>query len=1145
VTQLATSHLEANLAALSRASPDAVARVRAAAPRPDLQFLDTPDGVPTAQIGSGAEARLLASRRRPLDEAEKLIATIDIKNAAVFVVAGFSMGYHVAALSRKLGRTGIVFVFEPDAALLRAVLERVDCTAWINAGNVCILTEPDDGAAMGQALRGLEGLVGLGVTLVQHPPSAARLGPDTRRFQERFAGIIDAVKMTVITTLVQVRVTMRNLMQNADVYAARSGIAELAGACAGRPAIVVSAGPSLQRNIVLLENPAVRERCVIVAVQTVLRTLLARGIKPHFVTALDHSEINRRFYEGLTREQVEGITLVVEPKVNPSVPMAWPGTILCTGDATLDLMLGDSLARDHGKLKQGATVAHLAYYLARHLGCNPVALIGQDLGFTDGQYYAAGAAIHGVWAGEINEFKSLELLEWHRIVRMGTHLRRAVDTLGRPMFTDAQMHSYLSQFETDFRDDAARGMTTLDATEGGVCKQHAAPIPLLRFLDEHAQPGGPPIDSLLKARAQPAPGDDPARRTHLLMDLRTRVVQVRGQIARVEALSKRAAVTLAEMREHRADQHRVNRLIDKVHADGSEVQKLTPGFNLTQLLGQATVFNRVRADRLIQLEENLGGHEIQALQIDRDIANVRGLERAAGELLDMLDGCLVVLDGGERVTRDLPKNEQELEREAHAAREGTLPARPAPIAPSVVDAIVPIDLRRGGLGSPRSLAGAFAGRRSVLAATVDRLLACAELRRITLVGDDAPAIEDLLEPRQIAGGRVRIERSTIAPDERRRRAIGAARLWAGACWRGGLGDLTVFDEAFDPRTCSSVLDRIGADAALLVGPDWAAVDPSLCAQIIRRHNENPKQNRISFTQAVPGLCGCVISRELAGELCKGDHPERLVFASLGGVLGYIPVAPLQDLIAHPICIGLFGPVRDCGLRLIADSPSMRTLLDRVLTNIAEGLGNPPSAEMIAAEVGRAMVENPAVANELVIARDGLDVGALVRQHGAARPDATVTFGDGRWEPLSRPELFEWIGAAKGAGIAGVHVRTRLPNADDAALRRLIACGVEIISVDCHGADGGLPAARERVTRLMAARREAVGDDGMGVPWIVPRLARCDDTYGDVEEFVNGWVMECGWAALDPADTPRPGERITPLPLPASASERMRRTRRFA
>ena len=1143
MTQLATSHLEANLAALARGSPDAVARIRSAATRPDFELLETRDGVPTAQLGQGAHARLLASKYRPLDEAEKLVAPIDIKHAAVFVVAGFGMGYHIAALARKLGRTGIIIVFEPDAALLRSTLESVDCAEWIERSNVCVLCDPDDGAAMGEALRGLEGLVGLGVSLVQHPASGPRLGASAKRFHERFRGVVDAVSMTVTTTLFQSRVTIRNLLQNAGVYASGRGVAELAGACAGRPAIVVSAGPSLQRNVNLLLEPGVRERCVIIAAQTVLHPLLAKGIRPHFVTALDYSEINKRFYEGLTAAQVEGITLVVEPKVNPSVLMAWPGKVLCAGDTTLDLVLGEELAGDHGKLKQGATVAHLAYYLARHLGCDPVALIGQDLGFTDGQYYAAGASIHSIWAGELNEFKSLELLEWQRIVRMGPHLRPTTDDLGRPVYTDTQMHAYLTQFETDFREDALRGLTTIDATEGGVRKQHASTRALRWFLDGHARQDGPAIQELLASCHRAGPGDDPARRARREKGLRPRIRDVRGQVARVEDLSRQTVRLLSEMRDHREDQRRVNRLIEKVHAHAAEVETLRPGFALTQLLGQKIVFNRVRSDRLIHLRDSSDEHERQALQIDRDIDNVQGLELAAADLRVMLDGCLSVLDGGERITRDLPKSERELSRERteRGARPVMFGVAPAPVRSSVVSAVVPVDPHRGGLGFARRLDVPFAGRCSVLAATVDRLLACPELRDVTLVGEDASAISALLEPRQLSAGRVRVLTNENRTDERRERAIAVGRLWARACWRGGLGDLSVFDECFDPGACAIALERAGADAALVAGPDWVAVDPALCAQIIRRHNENPVHHRLSFTQAAPGLCGCIVTRDLCSDLAESVRPSRTVFATIGGVLSYMPAAPLQDLIAHPICIGLSGVVRDCGLRLIADTPLMREALAAVLAS-----GELSAAQIAVAVADRMLSAAPdELIEELIIARSGLDVASLVRRFAADRPDRVVTFGGPHWDPIAAaPELADWIADVKAAGIAAVHVRTRLKDANIADIRGILDRGVDILSADLP-TDTDAPRTRCAIEQLAATRQELVGDGGMGVPWIVPRLTRCDSSYGLVEQFVSAAVMSCGWGALDPLGAPRPGERIAPLPPPGIAAARFARTRRTA
>ncbi|MBL8991401.1 MAG: motility associated factor glycosyltransferase family protein, partial [Phycisphaerae bacterium] len=613
------SALERNVAALAAASPDAATRIQTAPPRPDLVWIDTPDGVPSATItdldplGLAQVSRSLASQRRPLEEARRLTEPVKIADAAVLVVLGFGLGYHVAELARRVRKTGIIVVFEPDVSLLRSVLERLDLADWIEQTNLVILTDAADPAAMARAVQGNEHALALGTQIVEHPASRARLGEAARQFQAAFTDVVRAARTTVVTTMVQTQATLRNLTQNIDHYALGPGIEDLRDAARGRPAVVVAAGPSLQRNVDLLARPGVRDRVVIIAAQTVLKTLLARGIRPHFVTALDFHEISARFYEGLTAGDVEGITLVVEPKVNPAVTSAFPGAIRCAADAFLDLVLGNDLARPMGAIRPGATVAHLAYYLARWLGCDPVALIGQDLGFTDGQYYAAGAAIHDVWAGELNGFNTLEMLEWQRIARHRHTLRRATDTLGRPVYTDEQMATYLVQFERDFATDARAGLTTIDATEGGVAKRHTAPATLAEFLDRAA--AGPALPRLPEP-----PGDRGGDRRARARAVGERIRSVRRDVHAVGTLSRQAEGVLIEMREHHADQQRVNRLIVKVEAVRDRVTRLQPAFELVQRMNQTGAFRRTRADRAINIEAEADPLTRQRLQIERDTA---------------------------------------------------------------------------------------------------------------------------------------------------------------------------------------------------------------------------------------------------------------------------------------------------------------------------------------------------------------------------------------------------------------------------------------------------------------------------------------------------------------------------------------------
>ena len=132
-------------------------------------------------------------------------------------------------------------------------------------------------------------------------------------------------------------------------------------------------------------------------------------------------------------------------------------------------------------LKLGATVAHLSFYLAEFLGCDPIILVGQDLGFVDGLYYKPGTAIHETWGVELGRFNTLETKEWERIVRSKTILRKIPDIYGHPMYTEEQFFVYLQQFERDF---AASRCKVIDATEGGAKKQGVEVMTLRKAIDQ-------------------------------------------------------------------------------------------------------------------------------------------------------------------------------------------------------------------------------------------------------------------------------------------------------------------------------------------------------------------------------------------------------------------------------------------------------------------------------------------------------------------------------------------------------------------------------------------------------------------------------------------------------------------------------------
>ena len=905
-TLAAQSALDANLAALAGVSGGGggsasggernaaiAAALRQSAPTDDLVFLDTDEPAPSALYRGSA----LASRRRPLDEAHRLIEPVDLVEHAVIVIHGFGLGHHVQALAERLGRKGIIIVLEPDVGLLRAVFERIDHSRWLGSANVIIVTDPADSAGLSRALEGCESVLSLGVAFIDHPASRARLagGDAALVFSRTFRDHMDAARTTMMTSLVRAADTVRNFILNIDHYAGGAGVAELANIAAGCPAVVVSAGPSLHRNLHVLANPRFRGRCVIIATQTTLKPLLAAGIAPHFVTALDYAEISKRFYEGLDPAALRGITLVAEAKAHPVIIDAFLAAgaagMRCCQAEVLDAILGD-LKGDMGRLPMGATVAHLAVYLARHLGCGPIITIGQDLGFPDGLYYAPGTAIERVWAPELNPFNTMEMMQWQRIVRHRLHLRKVEGADGRPIYTDRQMAAYLDQFERDFARFREEGLEVIDATEGGAAKRHATAMPLAEALALHARTDVPAIP--------PPPREpDPKR----LDAVRSRVRDVRQSIVQLRAIARTTIPLIQRMLDDQCDSAAMQRHFREMDRLKARVEQRMDALALVGHLNQLGQFKRLRADRRLDMQRDLDPMQRQRAELQRDLVNVQWIDDAATELIDLLADAGRLLAG-------------------EAIDIGARPARNAAASCDVDDAMRHRALRIAALIAidPETVdLDAKINGRPVLRATIERLGASRALDSIIVIvqrGIEARvrAMIDGLDP----GVPLHIECCDGSPFRPEHAAIRAARRFSPMCWRGGIAGLSMCDEVLCPRAMHEVMARRGLDAAVIVGPDWPLVqvtDDGGIDALLARHRTCPDKLDLVFTQSPPGLGACLISTKLMGQLA-----DRNRLSTIGSLLVYQPHAPQHDPIARDACVQIDHRVRDSLVRLTAGSP---------------------------------------------------------------------------------------------------------------------------------------------------------------------------------------------------------------------------------
>ena len=364
---------------------------------------------------------------------------------------------------------------------------------------------------------------------------------------------------------------------------------------------------------------------MLIAVQTTLQPLLEMGVEPDFVTCLDYSDISTRFCEKLPASSCT--ELVAEPKAASAIFAMNPGPLTLLGNDFAEGLLRE-MRLSKPSLPAGSTVAHLAYYLAEHMGCDPIIFVGQDLGFSDGLCYTAGTSYEDVWRPELSRFCTLEMKQWEQIVRERFILRQIPDYQGRPMYTEERLFTYLQQFERDFMRTKTK---IIDATEGGAAKRGTTVMTLAEASQQfctgpcgRARPTTRGCTGAASAIAWTACGSAALRR----------------EIARI---TRDTLPLLQEIHDHLDDQPRVNRAIAIVDGLRGRMNELGACYDLVTQLTQNTELRRFEEDRKIAASR-AGGAQRQRLQVERDMASVRGVLQAASEFQQLMDEVIDELE---------------------------------------------------------------------------------------------------------------------------------------------------------------------------------------------------------------------------------------------------------------------------------------------------------------------------------------------------------------------------------------------------------------------------------------------------------------------------------------------------------------------
>lgn len=340
-------------------------------------------------IAESAKQRLyLAGRRNPCAHPANQISVLGkiYPNAPVFIV-GIGNIHYLKELEKAADKSAILMIYEPLFSIFDKQLDRINFEELFNKRTVALIVEGinehEAERMMQTMLQGdkiplMKYFVSLNYVELCQKQVNWFLGLLLKKSKRYYANL--GTKM--FFNPYQAENFYHNVVYIQTGYKAFQLYKTIP---TDIPAFVVSAGPSLDKNINELKKA--KNKSFIIAVDTAVKPLLRAGIVPDMFATLDG---------------IKPLELV-ETKQAKMLPMV---TMVTAAHTIMDYHTGKKFFFDEGyayirKLFQmnektiegfpiGGSVAALAFSLTCHLGFRKIIFVGQDLAYTDNRSHANG-----------------------------------------------------------------------------------------------------------------------------------------------------------------------------------------------------------------------------------------------------------------------------------------------------------------------------------------------------------------------------------------------------------------------------------------------------------------------------------------------------------------------------------------------------------------------------------------------------------------------------------------------------------------------------------------------------------------------------------------------------------------------------------
>lgn len=413
---------------------------------------------------------LLHSQFYPEQEAKDWVKQVQLTPDTAYLVLGFGLGYHIRELAKALPDNCCIYVIEHTQKdnIFQFALKMVPPSAKLVKDNrISVMFGPDLPNMGGYIAENMRSRKIKKITVCRHFPSM-------QIYKDFYADVekvvikkaADFYRMNLEFNLATAIQYLENAWKNFPYIWAKPGIKSLYDKFKGKPAIIVSSGPSLNKNIEILKQ--YQNNAVIIASGSAQGACIKHGVVPDFLTIVDPLPLMHTVLENAYHSDT---TLLMLEEGYHEIVSQNPGEVFFFKQSHYDVLEEyKDLLPETDKMNCSMSVATTAFDVALKIGAEPIIFVGQDLSFTDDDVrYAEGCETPNVGA----DFRNLEEEKYQYVPGYYGGQVRTV-----PVFA-----ATLDYFQSRLK--LIKDRIIINATEGGAYMQGATHMPLQEVAERY------------------------------------------------------------------------------------------------------------------------------------------------------------------------------------------------------------------------------------------------------------------------------------------------------------------------------------------------------------------------------------------------------------------------------------------------------------------------------------------------------------------------------------------------------------------------------------------------------------------------------------------------------------------------------------